>query len=189
MEDEVEELVLKVRADLAPFRRDMDEMKQSVDGSLTDGLARAGDSLERSLRRALRSGTLGFDDLKKAALRAMDEIAAASLRALLPSGGSGGGLTGTIGGLLGAALGLPGRAHGGPVSEARPYLVGERGPEIFVPGSSGAIQPLSPAISSGSHVVNVRLSAPPEAHDVAVLARSQRQIGHAVARAMRGQGR
>lgn len=188
MEDEVEELVLQVRADLAPFRRDMDEMKRTVDGSLSGGLVRAGDSLERSLRRALRNGTLGFDDLKKAALRAMDEIAAASLRALLP-GKNAGGMAGTIGGLLGAALGLPGRAHGGPVSEARPYLVGERGPELFVPGSSGAIQPLAVGGASTSSVVNVKLSAPPEAREVAVLARSQRQIGHAVARALRGRGR
>lgn len=31
------------------------------------------------------------------------------------------------------------RAGGGPVSSGRPYLVGERGPELFVPDASGAI--------------------------------------------------
>lgn len=33
------------------------------------------------------------------------------------------------------------RAEGGPVSSGRPYIVGERGPELFVPGMSGGIVP------------------------------------------------
>lgn len=32
------------------------------------------------------------------------------------------------------------RAFGGPVSFGKPYLVGERGPELFVPGMSGRIE-------------------------------------------------
>lgn len=35
----------------------------------------------------------------------------------------------------------PGRAAGGPVSAGTSYLVGERGPELFTPGASGAISP------------------------------------------------
>ena len=42
--------------------------------------------------------------------------------------------------LLGAFnVDLPGRAAGGFVSRMRPYVVGERGPELFVPGISGSI--------------------------------------------------
>jgi hypothetical protein len=33
------------------------------------------------------------------------------------------------------------RADGGPVMGSRPYIVGERGPELFVPGVSGSIVP------------------------------------------------
>ena len=33
------------------------------------------------------------------------------------------------------------RQHGGPVSAGRRYLVGERGPEMFVPSQSGSIEP------------------------------------------------
>lgn len=33
------------------------------------------------------------------------------------------------------------RAAGGPVSGGSPYMVGERGPELFVPGTSGSIVP------------------------------------------------
>jgi hypothetical protein len=40
------------------------------------------------------------------------------------------------------------RADGGPVNSGRSYLVGERGPELFVPGSSGSIVP-NDAMRSG----------------------------------------
>jgi hypothetical protein len=47
-----------------------------------------------------------------------------------------------IGGdILSAGVGrsIEARAMGGPVSSGSPYLVGEKGPELFVPGSSGQI--------------------------------------------------
>jgi phage-related protein len=48
----------------------------------------------------------------------------------------------SIGGAIGGALGFGGgRAMGGPVSSRTAYVVGERGPELFVPGSSGSIIP------------------------------------------------
>jgi hypothetical protein len=40
-----------------------------------------------------------------------------------------------------AGITLPGRANGGPVSGGNPYMVGERGPELFVPAVSGSIVP------------------------------------------------
>ena len=36
---------------------------------------------------------------------------------------------------------LPGKAIGGPVQAGTPYMVGERGPEMFVPSRSGSIVP------------------------------------------------
>lgn len=36
---------------------------------------------------------------------------------------------------------LPGRASGGPVTASMPYMVGEAGPELFVPRQSGSIIP------------------------------------------------
>jgi phage-related minor tail protein len=36
---------------------------------------------------------------------------------------------------------LTARADGGPVSAGAPYLVGERGPELFVPAANGSIVP------------------------------------------------
>jgi hypothetical protein len=41
----------------------------------------------------------------------------------------------------GLFAGLPGRASGGPVSAGMPYIVGEKRPELFVPGQNGTIAP------------------------------------------------
>ena len=49
------------------------------------------------------------------------------------------------------------RANGGSVGMGRPYLVGERGPELFVPGAQGNIIPNN-AMGSTSIVVNVDAS-------------------------------
>jgi hypothetical protein len=59
------------------------------------------------------------------------------------------------GGLLSNIFGE--RALGGSVSSGRPYMVGERGPELFVPGAQGNIVPNN-AMSSTSVVVNVDAS-------------------------------
>lgn len=48
---------------------------------------------------------------------------------------------GSLGGLVGKIFGGA-RASGGPVSAGRAYLVGERGPELMVPGVSGNVVPL-----------------------------------------------
>ena len=49
------------------------------------------------------------------------------------------------------------RADGGPVSANRPYLVGEEGPEMFVPGKSGTIVP-NGAGGGVNSVVNVTIN-------------------------------
>jgi len=49
------------------------------------------------------------------------------------------------------------RASGGPVMKNRPYIVGERGPELFVPGQSGGIVPNSGM--GGSTTVNYNINA------------------------------
>ncbi len=48
-------------------------------------------------------------------------------------------ITGTVAPALG--IKLPKRALGGSVDSNKPYMVGERGPELFVPGGNGTIIP------------------------------------------------
>jgi len=50
---------------------------------------------------------------------------------------------------IGDALFAGFRAEGGPVSAGSPYVVGEKGPELFVPSSSGSIVPNGAMGSSG----------------------------------------
>ena len=53
-------------------------------------------------------------------------------------------LTSGVSGLLSSFLGgisLPGLQAGGPAFAGRPYIVGEAGPELFVPGRSGSVIP------------------------------------------------
>lgn len=62
----------------------------------------------------------------------------------------------TVASLSAAAVGA--RADGGPVSQHQPYLVGERGPELFVPNTAGRVLPNSElgGRSSAPPVVNIR---------------------------------
>ena len=57
------------------------------------------------------------------------------------------------GGFLSFAKGLTGKAIGGPVQSGQPYMVGERGPEMFVPNQSGSIIP-NKNMGGGVTVVN-----------------------------------
>lgn len=58
-------------------------------------------------------------------------------------GGGAGNPAGLIGSMLQGMFGGA-RADGGPVTSGRSYLVGERGPELFVPQSAGTILPQVP---------------------------------------------
>jgi tape measure domain-containing protein len=61
---------------------------------------------------------------------------------IAPSNNFSGAFSGTASSFNPASFGmglLPGRAKGGPVSSGQTYMVGERGPELFVPGRSGTI--------------------------------------------------
>ena len=55
--------------------------------------------------------------------------------------GIGGIAGGPVGAVLGALLGLTGRASGGPTDGGSPYIVGEKGPELFVPKTDGVVIP------------------------------------------------
>jgi TP901 family phage tail tape measure protein len=99
-----------------------------------------------------------FQNIAKSFLDMATEIIAQmvimyAFKQLLGLFGGGGSGIGAVGNFSGAFSGttasfnpssfgmglLPGRAKGGPVSSGQAYMVGERGPELFVPGRSGTI--------------------------------------------------
>src|SRR5215216_2324557 len=100
MDEEIERLLVSVRADTSGFARDVAEMKGQLEGPLADGLERAGRVLETALLRAVGAGKLGFEDLKRTALAAMAEIARAAIRGGMEAAAGGGG---GKGGVLAAA--------------------------------------------------------------------------------------
>ena len=55
----------------------------------------------------------------------------------------------------GGMVNIAPRAAGGPASAGRPYLVGERGPELFVPGSNGNVVPNN-AMGGNSYQITVQ---------------------------------
>jgi hypothetical protein len=88
------------------------------------------------------------------------------------SGGSGGLFGGTI---------IPGfLAKGGPAMAGKPYIVGEQGPELFVPRSSGTVVPNGGFGGGGSQYVTYNISAVDAMSFKAMIARDPSFI-HAVA--------
>ena len=184
MDETIDQLVVSVRADTASFARDVASMRGELEGPLVAGAGRAGSLIDRSLAKAITTGKLGFEDLKKVALSAMNDIAQASLRSLFQSagGGVGSGLINGLSSLIASLVGAPGRATGGPVSGGRAYVVGERGPELFVPSGSGRIEHVG---TSGARDVRVGITIQsPAPQDPQVLRQSSRQVARAIRSAL-----
>ena len=180
MDEVIDQLVVSVRADTASFARDVASMRGQLEGPLATGALTAGRTIDNALAKAITSGKLGFDDLKKVALTAMNQIAQASLRGLFNSGGSdglGSGLVSGLSSLVASLFGSPGRASGGPVSAGRPYVVGERGPELFVPSNGGRIEQLGGGARNVSVGITIQSPAP---SDPQVLRQSSRQVARAI---------
>ena len=117
----------------------------------------------------------GFDSLllswAKTIQQMMAQLLASKLFDLLA--GIGGGGEGTFGGFVSGLFGGA-RAAGGPVSSGRSYLVGEKGPELFTPRSSGNIIPNG---GGGGMVINIDA---PNA-DMGVIPRIEAAVERAVA--------
>lgn len=136
-----------------PARQAADEVGQAFDG--------AGERIARALGRAATSGEASFKRMAKVIL---EELAKLALNQFFSQSASKSPFFGA-------------RAAGGPVAAGGAYLVGERGPELFVPRESGAIG------APGAGAVNVHFHLGAGA-DASAIARHQGQIAAAVARAV-----
>jgi len=104
------------------------------------GVISAAQQIEDSFVQLATTGKLSFKEMSNFIISEIVRIAVRSviLKPLLNFLGGGDG--GDGGGLFGGA-----RAAGGPVEKGKTYLVGEKGPELFVAGQSGTIYPNSGA--------------------------------------------
>ena len=112
-----------------------------------------------SIKTVFDSVYEGISSKMKALVGPIQNIIDMAERALALAGGlvSGAarGAGSVISSILSAGSSITGRAVGGSVSGGTPYIVGERGPELFVPGASGAIVPngMMAGVGSGITVV------------------------------------
>ncbi len=130
--------------------------------------SRSFDALERTLTRAARTGELSFKAMVDAIVADLARLAIQTF-VTKPIEGI---LSNVAGSLFGGA-----RALGGPVGTGRAFLVGERGPETFVPSVHGRIEPRA---GGGRPTVVVNVTA----RDAGSFVRSQGQIAAALARAV-----
>jgi lambda family phage tail tape measure protein len=104
-------------------------------------------NLETALDQFVQTGKLSFSDLARSIISDLIKI---QLRAQATAIFKGSGLGDLLGGFFGGGGSSPafgstafwgGRAEGGDVSSSNSYMVGERGPELFVPKTSGTVIP------------------------------------------------
>lgn len=144
-----------------------EEFKRSFEGGMVDGLKRvreeftnvgqavsdtwvnAFSSMEDAFVSFVQTGKLDFKSLADSIIADMARITFRQMVSGLFGGGTGINLLSFFGG---SAAPVP-RASGGSVSSGSPYLVGERGPELFMPNRSGSIVPNA----SGGSSVNVNV--------------------------------
>ncbi len=131
---------------------------------LAEGFA-IGEELSRNISRNLAQGIVFGNNIGAALVNSFKAAAAEALasglfdllRGAIGSSG-GGGILGSIVTVLGASFGGA-RAAGGPVGAGRAYLVGERGPELFVPSAAGAIVPNDRLGGGSGSTVHVNVDA------------------------------
>ncbi|MDR3527319.1 MAG: phage tail tape measure C-terminal domain-containing protein [Rhizomicrobium sp.] len=144
---------------------------ESAARSIESSMDRAFTAMENAIARAVVAGKASLADLVTTVIASLDKIGTQQF-VTQP-------LENVLSQVVSSVLPVAGaRANGGPVEAGSAYLVGENGPELFVPPSSGSIVPNArPAIT-----LNV------QAQDAASFLKSETQLAAMLSRALaRGQ--
>ena len=131
--EQVRQLVLG-NAALKKRVTQMQEMQQLWDG--------IGSTIEDGILDSINAGIDAMVDGTKDLDQALQEIASGVLKdigQMLIKFGLQQAFSALPGGGIGGALGNLFRAEGGPVTGGKPYIVGEQGPELMVPSTSGTV--------------------------------------------------
>ena len=145
--------------------------------TIENAVTKSFNAVAATIARAALSGKTSIDRLVDAILADFERVAISQF-IVKPIEGIVGSLAGSLGNAIGGAL-----ASGGPVAAGESYLVGEQGPELFTPSSSGAIMP-NGAMAPARPTVVVNINTP----DAQSFLKSQSQIAAMMSRALaRGQ--
>lgn len=154
--------------------------RNEVEGSLTQGVQKGFDeymrsiptqleigkqafnslmgSMESAVEKFVRTGKFSFKDFTSSVIQDMMVIQAkASMMSMMKGIGSLFGMGGDMGGGNFDPFGLIGFADGGSPPVNTPSIVGENGPELFVPRTAGTVIPnnqLSSVMGGGGQTVN-----------------------------------
>lgn len=133
--DQLNETIKSIKGPMRFITNEAEELANSIGASFGNAF------------QSLIEGTQGF----KSAFRSMASSIISELMRIYVTEQ----LVKSIGGFFKTVFagGLPRKAIGGPVQAGTPYMVGERGPEMFVPSRSGSIVPNNGI--GGGMVVNV----------------------------------
>jgi tape measure domain-containing protein len=104
--------------------------------ALKGKFAQIGQEIEDGIVQNLTNAVKGTQTLAEAAIKVLNQMKRKLVEIAIQKAFAG--IGGPIGGFFGS---LFGRANGGRVSANQPYMVGERGREVFVPTTSGTIIP------------------------------------------------
>ena len=117
-------------------------------GAVTTIMERGMGRVARVVGDMVRSNEFEFKRLRDIASSILDDIASDMLRV---------GVVAPLSDLLrGGLTSLLPKQHGGPVLPRIPYLVGEAGPELFVPAAAGAIVPHNRLAGAGRAAADAR---------------------------------
>ena len=153
-------------------------LKSQTSGGLYDGFLARLDAVNRNMETSFETGGKAFDSLMGSMSKALDEFVttgklnfgdfaksiikdmlAIQLRAAATN------LFAPLAKFIFPSVSLEQtyagpRANGGPVESGGAYMVGERGPELFVPRSAGAIVPNhSMAMGGSTNITNYNIQA------------------------------
>jgi len=158
---------LKERVDIQKESTEEIKKQQTETDKLKDKMTAVGEEIESSIKNNLRDAITGAKSFGEAMTnvlnRIRDKILDAQIDKLLGQFGEnfgkgkdgGKGLGGFLGGILGGLF-----ADGGRPPVNKISVVGERGPELFVPRSAGTIIPNSKIGGGGTtNIVNVSVDA------------------------------
>ena len=152
---------LDLATELTEQQKQQKELADGIAGTIGGGMASAFDALIQGSQdfgaslRQIASGVL--IDIANQLLRifVINQAINAISGLLGPKTGGTGGFLPNVKFNPVAFSGINLRAMGGSVTAGQPYLVGERGPELFMPGRSGGIAPAGGFGGGANIVVNV----------------------------------